>query len=194
MAGVAHLATVADARCCGTEWEARDMATVHDHYREGIVFVSCVAVDRAPVLAGPATFHLLRTVLHRVQQALPFHMAGYVFLRDHLHLLLRPSQAVRVGWIVEAMVAQFGQDYSRLMGMPAALAVWEDRYVERRIRDVDDFATHLDYLHYDPVHHGLVRFPEEWPESSYQGWVERGIYKLGWGWSLPESLQGRDWG
>jgi len=39
------------------------------------------------------------------------------------------------------------------------------------------------------VRHNLADRPEEWLQCSYEAWVERGIYKLGWGWQEPESIK-----
>jgi putative transposase len=58
---------------------------------------------------------------------------------------------------------------------------------------MDAFAAVLDYIHYNPVYHGLVARPEEWPHSSYSVWVERKLYKLGWGWQMPQRIKDKHW-
>jgi hypothetical protein len=35
------------------------------------------------------------------------------------------------------------------------------------IRDERDYAAHTDYLHFNPVRHGLARTPAEWAYSSF---------------------------
>ena len=44
--------------------------------------------------------------------------------------------------------------------------VWQRRFWEHHIRDENDFDTHLRYCWVNPVHHGLVDRPEDWPFSS----------------------------
>jgi hypothetical protein len=39
----------------------------------------------------------------------------------------------------------------------------------------------LDYIHYNPVKHGLAPCPHAWPASSFSRWVERGLYDSRWG-------------
>jgi putative transposase len=41
--------------------------------------------------------------------------------------------------------------------------VWQRRFMEHTIRDEGDFERHLDYIHYNPVKHGLVSCPHAWP-------------------------------
>ena len=44
------------------------------------------------------------------------------------------------------------------------------------IRDEYDMKNHFDYIHWNPVKHGLVKSPEGWKHSTYQFWYERGYY------------------
>jgi putative transposase len=56
-------------------------------------------------------------------------------------------------------------------------AVWQRRFWEHRIRGVDDLQKHIDYVHYNPVKHGLVKDIEAWPWSTYHKFVREGFYQ-----------------
>jgi putative transposase len=58
--------------------------------------------------------------------------------------------------------------------------IWQRRYWEHTIRDENDFARHVDYIHINPVKHGLVTRVRDWPHSSFHRMVERGIYPEDW--------------
>jgi len=60
-------------------------------------------------------------------------------------------------------------------------AVWQPRFWEHQIRNEEDFHKHLDYIHYNPVKHGLVNRVRDWPFSSFHRYVDRGLYPLDWG-------------
>jgi putative transposase len=45
--------------------------------------------------------------------------------------------------------------------------VWQKRFWEHHIRDDQDFRNHVRYCWINPVKHGLVERPEDWPYSSY---------------------------
>jgi REP-associated tyrosine transposase len=49
------------------------------------------------------------------------------------------------------------------------------------IRDETDFQRHVDYIHYNPVKHGLASSPIDWPYSSFRRYVEAGTYPPDWG-------------
>ncbi|MEO5573359.1 MAG: hypothetical protein ABIR48_02585 [Gammaproteobacteria bacterium] len=53
-----------------------------------------------------------------------------------------------------------------------------------------DYHRHLDYIHYNPVKHGLAKHPGEWPHSSYHKYFKKQWYTPGWGKNEPE-LEGK---
>ena len=59
--------------------------------------------------------------------------------------------------------------------------VWQRRLWEHTIRDASDFSRHVDYVHYNPVKHGYVAAPVDWPYSSFHRFVRQGILLPDWG-------------
>jgi putative transposase len=49
------------------------------------------------------------------------------------------------------------------------------------IRDQEDFNRHIDYVHFNPVKHGLVRDPFKYEHSSLQKFFREGYYSRDWG-------------
>ncbi|NEO00460.1 MAG: transposase, partial [Moorea sp. SIO3I7] len=74
--------------------------------------------------------------------------------------------------------------------------VWQRRFWEHTIRNDHDLHRHIDYIHYNPVKHGLVSCPHLWQYSSFHKWVERGKYRPDWGCccgsNLPQVLDFSD--
>ncbi len=58
--------------------------------------------------------------------------------------------------------------------------VWQNRFWEHVIRDEQDLNRHLDYIHYNPAKHGLVKNPFDYPHSSLHTYFERGMYEKNW--------------
>jgi REP element-mobilizing transposase RayT len=52
---------------------------------------------------------------------------------------------------------------------------------EHLIRDEQDYVRHVDYIHYNPIKHGLVTRTKDWPYSTFSRWVDRGVYHENWG-------------
>jgi putative transposase len=38
----------------------------------------------------------------------------------------------------------------------------------------------MDYAHFNPVKHGLVQHPADWPDSSFRRCLANGLYPGGW--------------
>ncbi len=72
--------------------------------------------------------------------------------------------------------------------------IWQRRFWDHCIRDEEDLRRHLDYIHYNPVKHGLVRRPLDWPWSSFARYVSLGWYSPEWGCLEPESFEGLEVG
>lgn len=48
--------------------------------------------------------------------------------------------------------------------------IWQRRYWEHAIRDDEDLAAHIEYVHFNPVKHRLVEDVDDWPYSSWHQW------------------------
>jgi putative transposase len=60
------------------------------------------------------------------------------------------------------------------------MALWQNRFWEHTIRDENDFERHVDYIHFNPVKHGLVSRVADWPHSSFHRYVREGILPHDW--------------
>ena len=66
--------------------------------------------------------------------------------------------------------------------------IWQRRYWEHLIRDEADYRAHMDYVHINPVKHGLVKSVKDWPYSTFHKLVERGVYPEDWGGDIEKEL------
>jgi len=69
-------------------------------------------------------------------------------------------------------------------------AVWQRRFWEHLVRDEEDFERHFDYIHYNPVKHGLAERPRDWPWSSFHRYVKAGYFTDNWGSAEPANIRG----
>jgi len=65
-------------------------------------------------------------------------------------------------------------------------ALWQRRFWEHTIRDDGDFERHVDYIHFNPVKHGLVAQAGMWPHSSFHRYVRDGLVPQDWGGDVRE--------
>ena len=158
------------------------------NYRRANVPGACysftvVTAGRRPILT-PANIELLRQIVASVQASLPFHIDGWVVLPDHMHAIWRLPEcdcdySKRWGSIKATFSKESG--LSRCKGIGRDARVWQPRFWEHLIRDESDWRCQMDYLHFNPVKHGLVDQVRDWPFSSFHRLVRQGLYDADWG-------------
>jgi len=163
----------------------------------GTYFFTLVTAHRQPLFNDPWARYLLGRAMRQQRDTRPFETVAIVLLRDHLRAIwaLPPGDSdYSSRW--QAIKATFTLEWLRLGGQEATVSagyeaqrrrgVWQPRFIEHTIRDEDDFSAHADYLHYNPVKHGLAKCPKDWPWSSFHRFVQLGHYDPHWGCShLP---------
>ncbi|HEX5513125.1 MAG TPA: transposase [Gammaproteobacteria bacterium] len=160
----------------------------------GTYFFTVVTRHRKPVFRSPENIEALRHAFRTVRERRPFVVEAIVVLPDHLHCIWRlpESDADYSGrWREIKKLA------SRVLAPPSderrERGLWQRRFWEHTIRDEHDWRVHMDYVHYNPVKHGLARRPCDWPWSSFARWVDRGWYEPDWGESEPSDIAGAEW-
>ena len=150
------------------------------------VFLTLVCRDRAPHLGSDTAKTLFLDLLREIKPERPFRLHAHVLLDDHTHLLLTPEDGN-----FSAIVQRLKLRFTRRMLREGSASCWQPRFWDHIIRDADDMARHLDYIHYNPVKHGFVRCAAEYPWSSLRAHIERGHYPEDWGSSgMPGTLAG----
>ena len=147
----------------------------------GSWFFTVVTRDRNPVFRKPVGMAVLRHALRKVRRKLPFTIDAIVVLPDHLHCIWTlPAEDADYStrWrLIKSFVTRHGD----VAGDDQPVSLWQHRYWEHLIRDQADFRAHVDYIHYNPVRHGYVGKPVEWPYSSVRRYVMQGLLPADWG-------------
>ena len=163
-------------------------------------FFTVVTKDRHPVFVDESTVELLRRALRAVNDLRPFTIDAAVILPDHLHMIwtLPPNDGnFDKRW--SAIKSRFTRDWLAAGGREAAISdrsarkrhrgVWQHRFFEHTIRNEEDLVQHIDYIHFNPVKHGLVSRPVDWRWSSIHHYIAEGILPPDWGTSgVPPCL------
>jgi putative transposase len=162
-------------------------------------FLTLVTHERRPILCSDLSRRILRQAIETVRANHPFEIRAIVLLPNHLHTLWRlPGEdgefSMRVGLVKKGFTDAYllaggregastsSRDRHRVRG------VWEKRFYEHTIRNYRGYKRHLDYIHFNPAKHGLVRLPREWPWSTFHAFLKKGEYHPDWCGDVP--LQG----
>lgn len=58
---------------------------------------------------------------------------------------------------------------------------------EHALHDENDLARHVDYIHFNPVKHGMVAEVADWPYSSFHHYVRQGRLPRSWSAATDET-------
>jgi putative transposase len=139
-------------------------------------FFTVVTQGRVPILTQPAVRLTLKEVLTELQRNSPFRVQAWVLLPDHIHCIWHLPEndsrySMRWGWFKKEVTKRLHRGGS----------IWQARFWEHQVRNDRDYAAHCDYIHYNPVKHGLVLTPRDWPWSTFHRFMQMGIYAPSWG-------------
>ena len=158
-----------------------------------IFFTVCLADRGSSTLVEHIA--ALRAVVRITRRERPFHIDAWVVLPDHLHAVwtlpegdadfstrwrIIKSRFTRTVLAEGSVGAEHppydtGKPTRRVGGVhPPARSkrakgergIWQRRFWERHVRCEEEFAAAVRYCHLNPVKHGFVARPEEWPYSS----------------------------
>ena len=171
----------------------------------GTFFFTVVTYHRRPILTLPEMRSILHLAFEKVNERFPFVIDAICLLPDHIHCIWTlpegdTNYAVRWGEIKK----RFTNDYHRRIGggeppnesrsKRGEGTIWQRRFWEHTIRDLDDYNRHLDYIHYNPVKHGFVKAVDDWRWSSFHRYVKMGYYVRDWGTLVEETKDNEAFG
>jgi putative transposase len=162
------------------------------HIAGGTYFLTQVTYQRERWFCGEVGRRALREAIITVRQNYPFTINAFVLLPDHFHgLWTLPPDDRNLSVRVRLIKTYVTKHYGTALGIDRRVSVsrqkrgesnlWQRRFWEHLIRDERDLALHCDYIHINPVNHGLCEKPQDWPFSSIHRFIAQGIYPPNWG-------------
>jgi putative transposase len=125
----------------------------------GTFFISTQTYNRRRLFQVEANAQLFLETLQHYRSEGHYKLHAFVVMPDHVHLLITP-QAITLERSVQLIKGGFSRK------IESKFPIWQRGFTDRRMRDKEDFLTHLSYLHDNPVRARLCQRPEDWPYSS----------------------------
>ncbi len=164
------------------------------HYTEGGSYFFTVNLAERKRRLLVEHIDALREAIRIVSSRHPFQIDAIVVMPDHLHAIftLPTGDAdYPTRWML--IKAGFSRRIPKNERINASRqskgerGVWQRRFWEHTIQDEADFRHHIDYIHYNPVKHGYVSRPADWPHSSIHKYIRAGTLPADWGTGSPEN-------
>lgn len=152
----------------------------------GTFFFTVNTHHRQQILTRDNIRQTLRNAIQKTRANLPFEIIAWVLLPDHLHCIWTlpdgdTDYSKRWSMIKRRVSQQCGTtSISPSRSKRNESDLWQRRFWEHQIRDNDDMNRHIDYIHWNPMKHQLVKKVSDWPHSTFHRFVAEGIYPPDW--------------
>jgi putative transposase len=167
----------------------------------GTFFFTVVTYRRRPLFAHAEAREILRRVIKKVRQSHPFEIDAWVLLPEHMHCIWTlPQEDADFSMRWSLIKSTFTKAAKTLYHVPEQLGdsrrkhreatIWQRRFWEHQIRSEEDYKNHIDYIHFNPVKHGLADQVGDWPFSTFHRYVQSGIYPEDWGGKVEGAIEG----
>ena len=165
---------------------------IRSHTKGATYFFTLVSYNRRRIFCEDDFLQAFKKSIKQVQQQYPFEIIAWVQLPDHIHCIWRmPTNDANYSmrWSqIKRLTTQACpryhlpiDDLSRSKVKRNERGIWQRRFYEHEIKNEADFIRYMNYLHYNPIKHGLVKMVVHWPYSSFHRYVKQGSYAQDWG-------------
>ncbi len=162
-------------------------------------FFTVVTYKRQRFLCLKESREVLEEVIKEIRVSNPFVIRAWVLMPDHIHCIWTlPENDVdyskRWGLIKSRYTKIAGKELVKNCQSTSSRkskregTVWQRRFWEHKIRNEKDYENHCNYIHYNPVKHGLASSPRDWKFSAFHRYVNNGTYSEDWGSTKPIEL------
>ena len=157
----------------------------------GTFFLTLATHRRARLFSDDVMRTHLRRAIADTRRDRPFDLIAAALLPDHLHLILQlPVGDADFSTRIAAIKARFTRSHLGAGGVEGRQhrsrrrqryrGVWQKRFWEHVVRDEDDLIGCIEYVHFNPVKHGVATCPHAWRWSSFGRFVAKGHYPADW--------------
>ena len=136
-------------------------------------FITFSCFRRQPNLITDVAKELFIAELNSVRVKYELKIIGYAIMPEHVHLVILPSENLRLGLIIGELKSLVAKRYFATSGKPGGLkrVFWEKRCYDHNCRTLEIIIEKINYCHNNPVKRGLVESPDKYRWSSHN-WYE----------------------
>ena len=149
------------------------------------IFITIVTHNRNPILIE--NIEILKDAIKNTHLKFNFDIIAIFIMSEHLHMIIKVNNINDYPKIIYSLKYYFSKNIkienvnlSESKIKKGEKGVWQRRYWEHIIRNEQDFYRHLDYIHFNPIKHNLVKSLKEYKYSTFEKFVKLGLYDENW--------------
>ena len=145
-----------------TDWPH---APVHRLHGAGAYMVTAGTYNKEKLFHSPERLDLLRDFLFKLADEFEWKLQAWAVLSNHYHFIaLTEGEAENLRKLISKLHTLSARDINRMDSKPGR-KVWF-QFWDSRITFERSYLARLNYVHQNPVHHGLVKSADQYPWCS----------------------------
>lgn len=178
-------------------YEVRNIQLKRFYLSNRLYFITTVTENRVPIFSNEQNIRLLFGAISEFSHRYAVKIHAFVVLSDHTHLLITPTtDAFTISHFMKGVKGKSAREINRLRmvktdetravnigtvetvptnpnvgtdsSVPVSTRVWQHQFLDHVVRNTEDYRAHVEYIHNNPVKHGLCKEAGEYKWSSYR--------------------------
>ncbi len=145
-------------------------APPHPFRDAGQYLLTAANFEHVAIMASPERRTEFEGRLLDVMKEVQAIVYAWVILINHYHILVGVETLDAVSYALQQLHGSTSREWNLVDGLTGKRRVWY-KFSDRVIRNDAHFYRGVNYLHYNPVKHGLITDPYEWPWSSLHNYL-----------------------
>ncbi|MBD3359985.1 MAG: hypothetical protein GF365_04755 [Candidatus Buchananbacteria bacterium] len=137
----------------------------HLFFNNTIYFISCRTFKKHHLFNSKDKINIIKNRIDLAVIKYEVKLFAWVILFNHYHLLLEIKHGLNLSKMINFINGGTSYDLNKLENK-SGRKIWAN-YWDYCIRDEKDFWTHFNYIHQNPIKHGLVKNLEELKDYEY---------------------------
>jgi len=144
---------------------------LHLYFDDTVYFLTSHTYRNKRILGTDLSKTLLLNKIRFGIDEFGYTLYAWVILDNHYHILLKTLSGDDLPKVISRIHAGLSYELNNIENMRGR-KIWQN-YWDRCIRSKSDFYKYFNYIHHNPIKHGIVSETAGYKYSSYNYWVSR---------------------
>ncbi|UCD54771.1 MAG: transposase [Candidatus Omnitrophota bacterium] len=129
-------------------------------------FVTSVTYKRKAVFAEEKAVNLFLLTIEYLKLSLDYRIFAFCILSEHIHFIIQPFGKYNLSYIMLMIKGNFSRRFNKMYDSTGH--IWQKRFYDEGIRNEGMLISKIEYIHNNPLKHGIVADIDKFVYSSYQ--------------------------
>jgi len=128
-------------------------------------FITNVTYKRKALFTEEKAINLLLLTIEYLKLSLDYRIFAFCILPEHIHFIIQPFGKYSLSYIMQLVKGNFSRRFNKMYDSGGH--IWQKRFYDEGIRGEGMLISKIEYIHNNPLKHGIVTDVDKFEYSSY---------------------------